>query len=420
MSEPNDDSIQPPPDRFPEMGTQPDLPPDLPVLDAMPVSEPPRQSHLWFWVALGAFGSLWIGLLVIAGVLHEFLITGVEFLPFIAVAVLAYLGERYIWARILAALALGLLGLLFFVGVAILTLVAVLPPDLVAGKPLGKMISPEHTRQLLTVLGLVPLVLLASLLCYLPAVRRGLARVLPIDPNSFVHATALVVVVGFTLASLVPLVVMGEPVVLLLLRQHKGHKLAEELSPATLYRSEIFTLMWQVPGAFLAVGYPWLRNLRQAAERVGLVRPRLRQVVFACVAAVVMVLAFHGIDLGVSRLWQWLNWPTTDSQFFFEVLLKAFVNPLGAVVIGVVAGLGEELVVRGLLQPRLGILLSNLFFTSLHAFQYNFDGLLAVFLIGLVLGLIRKYSNTTTSAIVHGLYDCLLILLIWAEVPGFR
>ncbi|MCX7861282.1 MAG: hypothetical protein N2385_14415 [Chloroflexus sp.] len=40
-------------------------------------------------------------------------------------------------------------------------------------------------------------------------------------------------------------------------------------------------------------------------------------------------------------------------------------------VIGVTAGLGEELGVRGVLQPRLGIWLSNLFFTSLHAFQYN-------------------------------------------------
>jgi membrane protease YdiL (CAAX protease family) len=67
--------------------------------------------------------------------------------------------------------------------------------------------------------------------------------------------------------------------------------------------------------------------------------------------------------------------------------------------------LSEELFVRGALQPRFGILVSNILFTALHATQYNFDALTSVFLAGIVLGLIRKYSNTTTSAIVHGLYD---------------
>jgi membrane protease YdiL (CAAX protease family) len=80
-------------------------------------------------------------------------------------------------------------------------------------------------------------------------------------------------------------------------------------------------------------------------------------------------------------------------------------------VIGVTAGLGEELAVRGVLQPRLGILLPNLLFASLHALQYNFEGLLSVFLVGLILGLIRRRTNTSTSAIVHGAYDFWLIML---------
>jgi len=91
--------------------------------------------------------------------------------------------------------------------------------------------------------------------------------------------------------------------------------------------------------------------------------------------------------------------------------MAGLLSPPGAIVIGVTAGLGEELAVRGVLQPRLGILLSNVFFTSLHALQYNWDGLLSVFLLGLVLGVIRQRTNTTTSAITHGTYDAILVLL---------
>ena len=68
------------------------------------------------------------------------------------------------------------------------------------------------------------------------------------------------------------------------------------------------------------------------------------------------------------------------------------------------------------MQPRLGILLSNLLFTALHAWQYNWDGLLSVFLIGLVLGVIRKKTNTTTSAVVHGTYDFTLIMLTYYQI----
>jgi hypothetical protein len=60
--------------------------------------------------------------------------------------------------------------------------------------------------------------------------------------------------------------------------------------------------------------------------------------------------------------------------------------------------------------------MSNLLFTSLHGFQYHWDALLSVFLAGLLLGMIRARSNTTTSAIVHGSYDFLLLLAGWLDL----
>ena len=57
-------------------------------------------------------------------------------------------------------------------------------------------------------------------------------------------------------------------------------------------------------------------------------------------------------------------------------------------------------------------------FTSLHAFQYGPDALLSVFTIGFILGIIRARSNTTTSAIVHGMYDFTLILAASLTLTG--
>ena len=39
-------------------------------------------------------------------------------------------------------------------------------------------------------------------------------------------------------------------------------------------------------------------------------------------------------------------------------------------------------------------------------------------LLGLVLGLVRKKTNTTTSAIVHGTYDFLLIAAAALQIPS--
>ena len=164
-----------------------------------------------------------------------------------------------------------------------------------------------------------------------------------------------------------------------------------------------------VPLCFLAVGCPLHRTFLATARRLGLVVPTIGQVPFAFAAAVGLVVIVTGMDIGIQHLWDRMGWPETDPKGF-EKLIEFAKNPFGAIVAGLVAGLGKELLARGVLQPQLGIVLSNLFFTSLHAPQYNWDGLLSVFLIGLVLGFIRKKSNTTTSALVHGTYDCLLFL----------
>ena len=171
-------------------------------------------------------------------------------------------------------------------------------------------------------------------------------------------------------------------------------------------------LVWAVPGAIFAVGYAVRRDLGEALRRLGFVRPTLAQLALGVGVGALLVGVIFGLDPAINWLWTQLGWPVTDSEAFNE-LLEPVLNAgiLGAVVLGVVAGVSEELAVRGVLQPRLGIVLSNLLFTAVHALQYNWDALLVVFLLGLVFGVLRKRTNTTTSAIAHGVYDLILVLL---------
>jgi membrane protease YdiL (CAAX protease family) len=85
-------------------------------------------------------------------------------------------------------------------------------------------------------------------------------------------------------------------------------------------------------------------------------------------------------------------------------------SPALAILLGFCAGAGEEIAMRGALQPRLGLALSSVVFAVLHV-QYTWFGMLTVALIGVLLGVIRKRTNTTTAVAVHAAYDVLVAVL---------
>jgi hypothetical protein len=82
-------------------------------------------------------------------------------------------------------------------------------------------------------------------------------------------------------------------------------------------------------------------------------------------------------------------------------------GPLGVAMLALAPGICEELLFRGALQPRIGVIPTALLFASIHT-QYGFSlDLLAVFVLAIGLGLIRKYTNTTTSSLCHTTYNLL-------------
>ncbi len=360
-----------------------------------------------------------IALLIVLGVgaavggeLGQVALASLNALPFAVLAVLAYLGgSRFNWAWVAAGLWLAML----VGGAAIIVLgfgfATVANIGAAQASPGGApQVAPGGWLRIgMIALGTLGTIVAGTLLLF-PQARRLIARRIPINPDSFVHTVALVAIVSIGAICTIPLLVLGQPPLLAMVGQMSAGVAAQGRDSAGMLRDQLYALVWTIPAALLAVGYGTRRRLPEALVRLGLVRPTWRQILAAVGIALLLVVAVQLIGAGVSWLWGAMGWPITDEAAFGELLAFAL-SPIGAVVIGVTAGLGEELAVRGALQPRLGILLSNLFFTSLHALQYNWDSLLVVFAVGLICGLVRKRTNTSTSAIVHGLYNFTLIML---------
>lgn len=358
--------------------------------------------------------------------LERFFSVGVQFFPFAVLAMLAYGGAKngvaaafsYVWLALLALAVLAINAMLVlssFITGNINSVQTRSDPSAI--------FKPGLVSALLWTMLLLGLVSLISAAMLLRPVRVAVSRIMPIDPDNFVHKIALPILTLILLSSFVPLIVLGgKPPLLEIINngalqargdaslsgtpQSAGDTTSLSVTPLDL----IYQFMWMVPVAFLCGGLFIARNFRATLARLGVVRPTLMQIGFGVLAGVVLAAAAtYGLDPAITGLWQAMGWPTTDVAAFNQ-LLSGVVTPLGAVLIGVTAGVGEELAVRGLLQPRIGLIASNLVFTAFHALQYGPDALLSVFTIGLILGVIRSRSNTPTSAIVHGVYNFVLVM----------
>ena len=381
---------------------------------------------------LGLF--LVVAAIFLGGEVLTFATYGLAIAPLAILATLAYNGARSSTAAVLTYMWLGILSiavlfnafvtvLSFYVkDMALLTQItqrfAQGDQSALTSVSRDALFYPGIGPGLLATTLLLGLSVLISLAMLLRPVRVRMSRFVPVDPDNFVHKIALTTILLITLCSLVPLIALGgEPP---LLRAVSSGQIQNAANGTSLVGplGVVYQFVWTIPAALVAAGWPMVRNWRQTLERLGVVKPSLKQALAGVgMGLLLVVVSAFALDPGIHMIWQAFGWPTTDTAAF-EGLLGKLISPAGAVLIGVTAGIGEEITVRGLLQPRVGLILSNLFFTSLHASQYGLDGLLSVFIIGSILGIIRSRSNTTTSAITHGVYDFVLVMLSFLAASG--
>ena len=173
---------------------------------------------------------------------------------------------------------------------------------------------------------------------------------------------------------------------------------------------QVSSVAWTIVLVLWASAWPTRLSLSAACTRLGLRRLNLRAAVPLVAITVMLVGLGMALDFVNHAVLGWLGWPMTDASVITR-LMSVATTPLGAVIIALCAGVSEELLFRGLLQPRFGWLLSNVGFAALHGFQYGVDGLVVVFVIGGVLAYVRQRWSTSASIGVHAGYDLILLLL---------
>ncbi len=297
--------------------------------------------------------------------------------------VLANAGERHPVARVLTLLTDVLLagtGLLFATAVAILALfgytVGRLTPDQLA--------SAEINSLPVVAAGLFSLASLAA------PVQRGIARVLPLRPGSPVDYTAWVLAllfIGLQLGTQLSSDVLA--------RLARG----PAITATELLAQEIPLLVLAVAGVGLFVRRSW----RDTAQRLGLTLPPSR---WWWIGAMITIGVFLAVGAGIEAVAGVLT-PATQKRVsdVSNVIFRRFDTPAAIVLLGVAAGVAEEVLFRGALQPRFGLIATAFLFAAVHT-QYGITfASLEVFVLGVGLGLLRQWSGTLTCVLCHAGYD---------------
>ncbi|HTM57918.1 MAG TPA: CPBP family intramembrane glutamic endopeptidase [Candidatus Udaeobacter sp.] len=234
-----------------------------------------------------------------------------------------------------------------------------------------------------------------SLFTLNPAVIRRLTRLLfrSADDSHALHLAARVVSLTF-LQTFPTMLVVGD------LLQSASER------PGGFFQSSSLgaELIGYIAIALAGVGFLIRRPLAGTLERLGLRRPRWSDLG--------RIAAGTGGLFALNFALEWMQhqiFPGTwrHDHAINEQLAHGITAPVG-MLLGATAGIGEEITLRGALQPRLGLFLTSAMFAALHV-QYSWFGMLAILLIGMVLGLLRARAGTTVAMAVHALYDVLAV-----------
>ncbi len=239
-------------------------------------------------------------------------------------------------------------------------------------------------------------VLALGLALSLPLVRsfrKLMARVTPMDPGSTIDMMGLGLVLALMAYFGWAITLDTDP---------------DDLTSAVTVSSQIINVVFFILIAYVAVGTNIYRTGTEATSRLGLRWPTLPDIVIG-VAAVVPAFMLSMVGSLLTLYFQ----PDLfdDLGATMEEMSSGTSVTLVAVLIFASAGLGEEILFRGAIQPRFGIFLTAAFWALVHT-QYQFSFVvLGLFLVGVMFGYMRKYQSTTSAIIAHALYNAAVVLL---------
>jgi membrane protease YdiL (CAAX protease family) len=153
--------------------------------------------------------------------------------------------------------------------------------------------------------------------------------------------------------------------------------------------------------ALAAVGLGVSRGWRPSLERLGIRWPAWWQpflgVLVGCLLLISEPLANH------------LTFVLTPRLYYAIVAISDLTYRNADLrvdlLFAVMAGICEETLFRGALQPRAGIFLTAALFAMIHTQYFATPIVAMVFFHGIIYGLLRQHMNTTTAMIAHASYD---------------
>jgi hypothetical protein len=247
--------------------------------------------------------------------------------------------------------------------------------------------------------GVVIILLVTALvggLGLIPNVRRRLASVLPLRPESPVHLVALTLSLYLISWNMVNLFLVG------------GVEGLQDNAPTVPVG--LFTLQGAglVAFAFVGVGLFVRRSWEQVVDRMGMRQWYWYSPIIAAATVAVLV----GINFTASVIWMLVDPEQAEAiGRISEVMLGDF-DSFGTVfLLAVLSSVSEELLFRGAVQPRLGIVFTSVLFAFTHLQYAISPATLVVFIIGLMLGMLRRYFGTWTAILTHFGYNFGLLLL---------
>lgn len=182
----------------------------------------------------------------------------------------------------------------------------------------------------------------------------------------------------------------------------------DEITSAVTVATQLINVLFFVLVAYVAVGTSIYRNGEEATARLGITRPKLTDILVGA-AAVLPAFALSVLGSLLTMIFQpdlFEDLGDTMEQMSAGTNL-VWVN----LILFASAGIGEEILFRGAIQPRFGIVLTSAFWALVHTqYQLTFV-VLGLFLVGVLFGLIRKYLSTTPAIIAHALYNAAVVIL---------
>jgi len=251
---------------------------------------------------------------------------------------------------------------------------------------------------------------LFGLVLLLPPVRRVLARWMPIDAESPVHAVALSLSMLILINLMVTLGVGLDTLIGVLAEADGVDGAGGAAAIAGLWAQQILMAL------AAAVGVGWLtrRSWAGALRRLGVVMPSGQDWAVGVGAGLLLVPAVIGLEY-VASLAGVVADPDVE-RLTEQLLGPLFRSPFGILTLGVAAALGEEPLFRGAAQPRFGLVTTAALFALVHSNYGITLSTAVVFLLGLALGLIRMRRNTSAAMLTHAVYNISLGLLAYFSI----